>query len=177
MAAVVAIPFEGVEMALRPLGLDHQAVGARLRPLGRMAGVGRQQQHVALADRHVPDPAVLDDAQGHVALDLVEELLQRVVVEVRALVRPGDDGDDEVGVLPDLGVADRRPEHLVMVGDPLHEIEGGESGHGPAPLGGVPPGRFPPAGRRFQHNVRPPESPVRYRALRYVPAGGRDYSG
>ena len=112
-------------MALRPLGLDHQAVGAGLRPLGRVAGVGRQQQDIALADRHVLHAPVLDDAQGHVALELVEEFLQRVVVEIRALVRPGDDGDDEVRILPDLGVADRRLENVLMLGDPLHEVEGG----------------------------------------------------
>ena len=43
-----------------------------------------------------------------VAFELVEELLHGVVVEVGALVRPADDGDHEVCVLPDLLVADRR---------------------------------------------------------------------
>lgn len=130
-AAVVAIPLKGVGHALGPLAFDHQADAALDRALGRMGHVGRQQENVALADSHVLRPAIGPQAQIHVAFQLIEELLQRIDVIVGALVRPADDGDDEVGILPDLGVANRRLQLLTMISDPMTEVEGRSMGqHG-----------------------------------------------
>jgi hypothetical protein len=44
-------------------------------------------------------------------------------VEIGALVRGADHGDDEVGVLPDLLVADRRLEQVRVLVDPAPEVE------------------------------------------------------
>ena len=89
-----------------------------------MAHVRRQQEDVAGADRHVARTAVLHDPQRHVAVELVEELLERVVVVVGALVRAADHRDDEIGVFPDLRVADRRLQELAVLVDPALEVEG-----------------------------------------------------
>jgi len=58
-----------------------------------------------------------------VALHLVEEFLVGIVVVVGAPVGPADDGDDEIRVLPDLRVADRRLEQMPVLLDPSLEIE------------------------------------------------------
>ena len=69
-------------------------------------------------------PAVLPDPQDHVAAELVEELVAGVVVEVGALVGPADDGHDEVTLVPDLRVADRRLQLLAVLLDPAGEVDG-----------------------------------------------------
>ena len=108
-----------VGLAGRAGALDHQADRARHRPLRRVADVGRAggtpRPRGSATSR---GRAVLPDAQDHVARELVEELLARVVVEVGALVGSADDGDDEVAVVPDLGVADRRLELVAVLVDP-----------------------------------------------------------
>ena len=103
-----AIPFEAVDEPFGPLALDHQADAARDRPLRRMADMRRQQEDIAGMDRQIARLAVIEDAQRHVARDLIEKFLERVVVIIGARVRPADDGDDEIRILPDLRVADRR---------------------------------------------------------------------
>ena len=85
--------------------------------------MGRQEEHLALADGDVARAAVLPDPQHHVAAELVEELVARVVVEVGALVGAADDGDDEVALVPDLGVADRRAQLLAVLLDPAGEVD------------------------------------------------------
>ena len=106
----------------RPPVLDDEPDAVR-RPLRRMAHVRRQQEHVAGANRHVARTPVLHDAQHHVARELVEELLERIVVIVGALVGSADERDDEVGVLPDLRVANRRLQQVAMLVDPPGEVE------------------------------------------------------
>ena len=94
-----------------------------------MADMRRQQQHIALLERHVPPLSVLDDAERDVALDLVEKLFERIVVVVGALVGPADDRDHEIGILPDLGIADRRLQQVTVLVDPFLEIEWGDLRH------------------------------------------------
>ena len=98
--------------------------------------MGGQEEHLALADRDVAWRAVLPDAQHHVAAQLVEELVARVVVEVGALVRAADDGHDEVALVPDLGVADRRPQLLAVVLDPAGQVDRSHHALPPAVVGG-----------------------------------------
>src|SRR5262245_3530646 len=88
-AAFEAVPFEGVEL-VRPRRLDHEPDRARLRALRRMPHMRGQQKDVARADRDVVELPVVDDLQQHVALELIEELLDRVVVIVGPLVRTAD---------------------------------------------------------------------------------------
>jgi hypothetical protein len=83
------------------------------------------KQHLALADRHVDDATVLDSLQEHVPLDLVEQLLTRIPMIVGTAVRSAHDHDDELRVLEDHLVADRRSQPVSMVLDPLQEVEGG----------------------------------------------------
>src|SRR5947208_15924498 len=71
-------------------------------------------------------PAV-DHLEHHVALELVEELLDRIDMEVGALVRSADDLHCHVGVLENLLVADRRLEQVLVLRDPFLEVEGLES--------------------------------------------------
>ena len=53
-------------------------------PLRRMPDVRRQQEDVALLDLHIVDLAALGDLQEHIALELIEEFLDRIVVEIDA---------------------------------------------------------------------------------------------
>jgi len=124
IAAFKAVPLERVvRIAIVALRLDHKANRSR-RPLRRVPHVRRQQEHLALADRHVVEIAVVADLEHHVALELVEELLHRIVVIVGALVRPTDHLHGHVAVLEHLLVADRRLEQVLVIVDPLLEIEG-----------------------------------------------------
>src|SRR5215469_2182756 len=56
-AALEAKPFEPVFVARSPRAFDDQPDGARNRALRRVAQMRRQQKDLALADRHVTDPA------------------------------------------------------------------------------------------------------------------------
>ena len=122
-AASEAEPFERVELVRAPRALDHQAERARHRPLRRVPRMRRDQQHLALADRHVEDAARLGDLQHHVALELVEELLDGIVVEVDALIGAADHLHHHAGVLEHQLVAHRRLEQRGIVGQPALEIE------------------------------------------------------
>src|SRR5262249_11439150 len=58
------------------------------------------------------------------ALELVEELLHRIVVVIGALVRPADYLHGHVAVLEHLLVADRRLQQVLVFLDPGLEVEG-----------------------------------------------------
>src|SRR5262245_24578000 len=66
-AAGKAKPFEAVDI-VGPRRFDHQPDRARLRPLRRMAHMRWQQEHVALADRHVVERSIVEYLEDHVAL-------------------------------------------------------------------------------------------------------------
>src|SRR5690606_10857470 len=122
VVAALAEPEKTVLFLGPALALDHQAhgVGEALR---RMGHVGRQQQDFALTNGDVDALAVLDGPQQHVAFELVEEFLARVVVIVGAGVRPADHHDDELGVAEHLAVAHRRLEEFAVLVDPSLKIE------------------------------------------------------
>ena len=83
----------------------------------------RQEEDLALADRHVVELAVLDDLEQHVAFELIEELLHRIVVVVGALVRAADDLHGHLAVFEHLLVADRRLEQVLVLVDPTLKIK------------------------------------------------------
>src|SRR5579862_3674733 len=136
VATAEAVPLESVPLAFRPLRLDHQAHRAGYRPLGRMPDMRRQQEDIALADRHVVMPAAVDDLQDHVAFELIEEFLRRIVMEVRPLVGSADDRHHQPGIGPDLLVPDGRPQQMAMRLDPGPEVERRKLGHGTFSLTG-----------------------------------------
>src|SRR5262249_2865034 len=79
-------------------------------------------------DRNIVDLSLLGYLENHVALELIEELLDRIVVEIDPLVRAADDHHRHVGLaVEQLPVADRRPEELLVLGDPALEVEGLET--------------------------------------------------
>jgi hypothetical protein len=47
-----------------------------------MGNARRQQEHLPLSNGDVPERAILDDTQGDVSFDLVEEFLAVLYVEV-----------------------------------------------------------------------------------------------
>src|SRR4051812_8644374 len=123
LAATVADPEEGVLLVGQPPPLDHEAHGVGW-PLRRVRRAGRQEEDLALADGQVDQLSALQDAQGDVALDLVEELLALVDVVVGAAVRAAHDGDHEVPIaFPDLRVADGRLEQVAVLVDPPLEVD------------------------------------------------------
>src|SRR6266446_977058 len=127
-SAVEAIPFEGIEL-VGPRRLDHEADRAFLRSLRRVADMRRQQENLSFANGDVVEIAVVDDLEQHVALELIEELLHRIVTIVRTLVRPADDLHGHLAVLEYFLVADRRLEQMLVFVDPVLKIEGMESSH------------------------------------------------
>ncbi len=110
-------------MAIGTFGFDDQADAAGHRSLRRVPNVLRQEEHVAFADDDVVELAVIVYLQHHVAFELVEELLDRVIVIVGPLVRPADHKGHHVGILPDLLVADRRLQQVPVFFDPVLKIE------------------------------------------------------
>src|SRR5262245_201457 len=116
-----------------------------------MADMRRQEEDVALPNRNVVEIAVVDDLEHHVALELIEELFDGIVVVVRALVRTADDLHGHVAALEHLLVADRRFEQVLVLLDPALEVEGVETStrHGLLLVRLGPVMR----GRRFDRNL------------------------
>src|SRR5882672_5001051 len=123
VVALAAIPFESVFDTLGAGALDHQADASGFWPLRRMTQVRRHKEDRTFLQFESPGPSILHDIEKGVALHLVEEFFVGIVVVVGALVRPADDGDDEIRVLPNLSVADRRLEQMPVLLDPLREIK------------------------------------------------------
>ena len=94
--------------------------------------MGGQQQHVAFANRDVHTPPLLDGSQQHVALELVEEFLARVVVIVVTGVRAANHHDDELALFEHLLVAHGRAQFGPVRVDPLLEVERCQRLHGPS---------------------------------------------
>jgi hypothetical protein len=83
----------------------------------------RKEEDVTFPDHDVIKLAAIVNLEDHIALELVKELLDRIVVIVRTLVRSTDNEHHHVGVLPDLLIAYRRLQQMAMVIDPLLKIE------------------------------------------------------
>src|SRR5688572_11103497 len=121
--ALRAIPFEAVVDVARAHLLHHHADRAR-RALRRMPAARRDQEDLAFADRDVARLSTFDHLEDHVAAQLVEELLVRIVVVVGARIRAADHLHDEVlGLAEHHLIADRRLEKVLMLLDPAREIE------------------------------------------------------
>src|SRR5262249_32572228 len=69
--ALEAIPPERIEVVW-PRRLDDET-DRTCRPLWGMPHMWRQQEHIALADRHVVEPPAVHDLEHHVALELIEK--------------------------------------------------------------------------------------------------------
>src|SRR5579864_2855019 len=127
--AARTIPFEAVDHPRRTLPLDHEP-DCPHRSLRRMAQMRRQQEDRSLANRQIMRLTVFENAEHHVALELIEEFLERIVMIVGAAVGTAHHRDDEVALLPDLRIADRRPQQCPMRLDPLRDVERGRiKGH------------------------------------------------
>src|ERR1700741_4701656 len=113
-SAPAAEPFESVTGSRGPGALDDEADAAFLRTLRRVADMRRQQKHRTLGEGHPFESASIRDEQFRIPLQLVEELLDRIVVEIAALVGASDDSHDEIGVRPKLLIAHRRPDGRAM---------------------------------------------------------------
>ncbi|KAG1240452.1 hypothetical protein G6F68_017648 [Rhizopus microsporus] len=118
-----AIPFEAVDQAHGALALDDQTGAVGLGALRGVPHVRGKQEDIAFLQVHAFGFAVHPQGQPGVAFDLVEEFFQRVIVIVGAKVRAADDGDDEIRILPDLLVADRRLQKMRVVLYPALEIQ------------------------------------------------------
>jgi hypothetical protein len=127
--AALAVPLQAVEFAGTAPALDHQAdrVGGALRGVWHARG---QQQNIAGPDRQIADVAILDHAQQHVALELIKKLLRRVDMKILACIGAADHHDEELAVLVDHLVADRRTQQMPIGVDPLVQIDGNECSHG-----------------------------------------------
>ena len=97
-----------------------------LGPLSGVDGVGRHHEHFTFADRYIEDLAVLGDLQHHVALDLEEPFLDRVVMEIDSGVGAANHHHDHSRVVMQQLIVDGRLQPVLVVFDPLLEVEGGE---------------------------------------------------
>jgi len=89
-----------------------------------MAHVGGQQEDVAFLEVDAFGLAVDPQREPGVAADLVERIPRAGRRDSRCGVGAADDSDDEVGVLPDLLVADGGLEQVGVVLDPALEVQG-----------------------------------------------------
>src|SRR5215831_12509094 len=89
--------------------------------------MGRQKENFTLANGNVVEVAIVYDLEQHVAFELVEEFLYRIVMIVRALVRAADHLHGHLAVFEHLLVADRRLKQMPMLVDPVLKMEGVQS--------------------------------------------------
>jgi hypothetical protein len=87
-----------------------------------MRNAWRKQENVSSTDPDIAVFAVIDNFQCHVAFELVEKFLALVDVIVLSRIRSADDHDDEIGILPDYLVSNRRFQQMPMFIDPAFEI-------------------------------------------------------
>jgi len=118
-----AIPFEAVKHSQGALTFDDETGAVGFWALRGMADVWRQEEDVAFFEVDTFGFAVDPEREPGVAFDLVEEFFQRVVVIIGAMVRAAHNGDDEVGVLPDLLIANRGFQEMRVVLNPALEIQ------------------------------------------------------
>jgi hypothetical protein len=126
--AALAVPEEPVSFVAASLAFDDQAHGIR-ETLGRVRHVRGQQQDFSCTNGYIHPLPFLHRAQEHVALELMEELLTRVVVVVLARVGAAHDHDDELARVEDLLVADRWLQVGAMRLDPLLQAESSKGLH------------------------------------------------
>lgn len=117
------VPHERINLTLASLALHNKpdAPGGALR---RMRDTGWQTEGVAGPERDVVEGAAIDDAQCHLALQLVEPLLTSLNMVIHARVRPCDKHDLELARVEQV-VAHGRLEKMPVLREPLGNIEGG----------------------------------------------------
>ncbi len=105
-SATLTKPHKGIKLRGLPFTLNDQSyrVGRTLRRMGRP---GRQKEHVPFVDMHITGHAVVNNLDGDVPFQLIEQLFAFVVVVVLPGIGSTDDHHDEFGVFVDLGIADR----------------------------------------------------------------------
>src|SRR5688572_1820699 len=84
----------------------------------------RQQEHLAFADRHLDRFPILLYLYFNIALELVEKLLALVPMVILPRIRPADDHHDEVVVIVNTLIPNRRLEQMPVLVYPLFEIKG-----------------------------------------------------
>lgn len=119
MAAVEAVPLEGIQEAFRPLRFDDKADRSRDRSLRRMAYVRRYAEDIAFIQFDVVVFSAIDQLENHVAFELIEEFIDRIVVKVGALIGTADYRNHQIGLRPDLLIADRRLQLVAILVDPV----------------------------------------------------------
>ena len=95
-----------------------------------MAHMGRLHKDLALVDADAFDLAVIDDLQDHVAFDLIEKFLHRVIVKIDPCVRPADNLRNHPVLFVKQLVADRRFKLVTEFFDPVVEFERACRHHG-----------------------------------------------
>ena len=111
--AVLAVPLQTVALARPPPPFDDESDGIG-QTLGRVGHQCGKQEDLAFTDGHVHHAAVLYRPQGHVPLDLVEELLAGIDVEVAARIGAAHHHHDQVAIRKQQLVAHGRPEQVAM---------------------------------------------------------------
>src|SRR5262249_12960304 len=107
IVTILAVPLETVRFVLRPWHLDHHTHGSRLQSLWRMSHVLGQQENFSFLDWHFDRRFSwsLDEPQKDVALQLVEELLGRIIVIIPPVVGTANHGHHHLSIFPHLRVA------------------------------------------------------------------------
>jgi hypothetical protein len=120
-----AIPFKAVFGALGTRNFDYQTDGSRRVTLRRMAHVLWQQKDLALLDRYLQGrlSRLFHHANENIAFQLVEKFLGGIVVIIHALIGSTYDGHDNVAVVPNLRVANRRLQFVTIGVNPSLKIE------------------------------------------------------
>jgi len=90
---------------------------------------GREEEHFAFPDGDLDWLAVLLDLDLYVTFELIKKLFAFIPVIIFSGVRAADDHYDEIVVIVNAMVADRRFEQVTVVVDPLFEIEWTSYGH------------------------------------------------
>src|SRR5210317_2487868 len=88
-----------------------------------MSDVLWQEEHITFTNDDVVELTLIEDLQDHIALKLVEELFDRVVVVIRALVRTADNKGHHVGIFPDLLVTHRRLQEMPVLLYPVLKVK------------------------------------------------------
>src|SRR6516162_2811142 len=88
VVAVRAVPLKSVQCALRARHLNHESDGVGLT-LWRVAHMLGKKKNLAFLNRNILRglARLIDNAQNNVTLELIEELLRRIVMIVAALIR------------------------------------------------------------------------------------------
>ncbi len=78
------------------IALDHGAQAALFRPLWRMSHMRREQENIPLTQMHPFKLAPVSNEDGGIALELMEILLKRVVVEIGSLIGASNHSTNQI---------------------------------------------------------------------------------